>query len=47
MDDVPENKMEAVNFSCLVFCLLDFLTLEGETDMLFRNTGEALPLYAA
>jgi len=35
MDIVPENKIEAGNFSCFVFCLLDFSTLEGETDRLF------------
>jgi hypothetical protein len=35
MNEVPENKIEAVNFSCIVFSLLDFLTLEGETDVLF------------
>jgi len=35
MDKVPENKIEAVNFSCFEFSLLDFLALEGEPDRLF------------
>jgi hypothetical protein len=47
MDEVPENKIQAANFSCIVFFLLDFLTLEGETDWLFQNVGKDLPLYTA
>jgi len=47
MDKVPENKIEAVKFRCIVLSRLDFLTLEGETDRLFRNVGNELRLYAA
>jgi len=32
---VTEKKMVSFNFSCAVFCLLDFLTLEHGTDRLF------------
>ena len=47
MHEVPENKNESVNFSCFLFSVLDFLSLEGETDRLFRNAGKALPLNTA
>jgi len=45
MDKVPKKKSVSVNFSCAVFCLLDFMTLKDGTNRLSRNVGKELPLY--
>ena len=36
MDKVPKKSV-SVNFSCTVFCLLGFVTLEDGKDRLSRN----------
>ena len=45
MDEVSKKKIVSVNFSCVMFSLLDFLTLYG-TNRLTRNVGKELPLYS-
>jgi hypothetical protein len=47
MDKVPKKKVVSVNFSCAVFSLLDFLTLEDGADWLSQNTVKDLPFYTA
>jgi hypothetical protein len=47
MDKVPKQKIMSVDFCCALFSILDFYTLEDVINMLFRNIGEELPLYAA
>jgi len=47
VDEVPNKKIVSVNFHHILFSLLDFLTLEAETDRLSRNHGAELPLYTA
>jgi hypothetical protein len=42
-----KKKTVSVNFSCTVFSLLDFLTLEDGTDRLSWIVGKDLPFYAA
>ena len=44
---VPKKKIVSVNFSCAVFSLLVFLTLQAGTDRLTQNVSVELPLYAA
>jgi hypothetical protein len=41
-----KKKIVSINFSCLVFFLLDFLTLENGTNRLSQNVGKELPLSA-
>jgi hypothetical protein len=41
----PKKKVVSVNFSCVLFHLLDFLTLEDGMNKLFQNVGAELPLY--
>jgi len=45
MDKVPKKKIVSVNFSCAVFSLFDFLTLEDGTDRLSQNVLKDLPFY--
>jgi len=45
MDEVSKKKIVSVNFSCVMFSLLDFLTLYG-TNSLTRNVRKELPLYS-
>jgi len=45
-DKVQKNKIVSVNFSCAMFSLLDFLTLEDGSDRVTRNFSKELPLYA-
>jgi len=47
MDKVPKKKIVSVNFSCTVFSLLDFLTIEDGADSLSRNVVKDLPFYTA
>jgi hypothetical protein len=47
MDEDPKKKIVSVNFHHVLFFLLDFLTLEAETDRLSRNVGVEVPLYTA
>jgi hypothetical protein len=50
MDKVPppkKKKIMSVNFSCVLFSLLDFLTFEAGIDRLSQNVGKDLPLYTA
>jgi len=44
--DKSKNKNLSVNFSHVLFSLLDFVTFEDWADR-FRNINNALPLYAA
>jgi hypothetical protein len=41
-----KKEIVSVNFSCALFSLLDFLTLNNGTDKLSQNTGKELPLNA-
>jgi len=47
MDKVPKRKIVSVNVWLTCSALLEFLTLEGGTDMLYRNICKELPLNAA
>jgi len=49
LDDEQSIKQEdfAINFSHVLFILLDFLTLEDGTDRLPQNVIKELLLYAA
>jgi len=40
----PHEKIVLVNFPHALFCPLDFLTFEAESDRLPRNVGAELPL---
>jgi len=44
MDKVPNKKTVSVNFSCALFSLLDFLSLESGTNRLSQNIGKELQL---
>jgi len=41
---VPEKKIVSVNFSCAMFSLLVFLTLEAGTNRLTQNISKGLGL---
>jgi hypothetical protein len=41
-----KNKIVSVNFSHAMSSLLDFLTLEDESDGVSQNSGKELPHYA-
>jgi len=43
----PQKKIMSGNFSHAVYCLLDFLNLEDETNRLFPNVDKELLLCAA
>jgi len=43
----PEKKIVLTNFSCVMFCLLVFLTLEAGTNRLTQNVSVELPLFTA
>jgi hypothetical protein len=47
MYEAPKKKKVSVNFSCTLFYLLDFLTVEDGTNRLSRTVGKELPPYAA
>jgi len=47
VDEVPNKKIVSVSVHHVLFSLLDFLTLEAETDGLSQNHGVELPLYTA
>jgi len=46
MYEVPEKKTVSINFSCVMFSLLDFLTPVDGTDKSSQNIGKELQLYA-
>jgi len=46
MDKVSKKKIVSFNFSCALFSVLYFLTLESGTDRLSQNVGKGLPLNA-
>jgi len=47
MHRVPDKKIVSVNFSCAVFSLLVFLTLQAGTNKLTQNVSVELQLYTA
>jgi len=49
MDKSQKKKIVSINISCVLFSLLDFLTLvlDNGTDRLPRSIGKELPLNAA
>jgi hypothetical protein len=46
MKKVPKKKSVSVNFSGVLFSILDFLALEYGTERLSQNVDKKLPVYA-